>query len=135
MGSSGGSSDYEAPPQGPAPPANMIAPQGQSAPFSPHFINFLGDTNQPSTGLTPDMLAQISAANGPPPSAPPGAGGLTSGTDIELNKLRDQLAALTAAKPTPPTQADLWQQQRNDRGGPGSGHGAGGGMGGGWGGH
>lgn len=56
MGSSGGSSDY-APPTIPTPP--NVAPYGSSVPFKPNFISFLGDTNVPSTGLTPDMLAAI----------------------------------------------------------------------------
>lgn len=140
MGSSGGG-DFEEPPRGPAPPANMIAPQGQSAPFSPHFVNFLGDPSQPSTGLTPDMLAQIAGSNGPPPGAgPPGATGLTSGSDIEMNKMRDQLAALTAqqARQTPERMQQQQQELawRQNRGGGGSAGGRGGSAGGGgWGGH
>jgi len=134
MGSSGGS-DYEEPPQGPGPPASMIAPIGQSAPFSPHFTNFLGDPSTPSTGLTPAMLAEINASNGPAPgTGPPGATGLTSGSDIELNKLRDQLAALQAG----PTDADKRAKQMEgwrNRGLGGGGMHEGSAGGGGWGGH
>lgn len=131
MGSSGGG-DYEEPPQGPAPPASMIAPQGQSAPFSPHFINFLGDTNQPSTGLTPDMLAQIGAMNGPP--KPPGGASAGGAVDGQIADLRNQLAAIQAG----PTQAEKNRQymddwHNRDRGGGGMRGGSAGG--GGWGGH
>lgn len=68
MGSSGGG-DYEAP-DIPAPPGNLIVPQGSNVPYTPHFINFLGDTNVPSTGLSPDMLAQIDAMYSSPPPPP-----------------------------------------------------------------
>lgn len=74
MGSSSGD-DYSTPPQQPAPPANLISPMGTSTPYQPNFINFLGNTNTPSTGLTPQMLAQIAATNGPPPGPPPPMGG------------------------------------------------------------
>ncbi|HTM20461.1 MAG TPA: hypothetical protein VL172_08140, partial [Kofleriaceae bacterium] len=99
MGSSGGGGDYTAPDR-PAPPANLIQPQGSNVPFVPHYINFLGDTNTPSTGLTPDMLAQIDAMNGPP-GPPPSANGAY---DAQIADLRNQLAAMQAAqnkKPQP----------------------------------
>lgn len=70
MGSSSGD-DYSVPPQQPAPPGNLISPMGQATPYQPNFIDFLGNTNTPSTGLTPAMLAQIAATNGPPPGAMP----------------------------------------------------------------
>jgi len=73
VSSPSGDTNFEEPPRGPGPPAGMISPQGQSAPFNPHFINFLGDTNVPSTGLTPEMLAAIDASNGPT-SGPPQTG-------------------------------------------------------------
>jgi len=124
MGSSGGGGDYTAPDR-PAPPANLIQPQGSNVPFVPHYINFLGDTNTPSTGLTPDMLAQIDAMNGPP-GPPPSANGAY---DSQIADLRNQLAAMQAAQKKP-------QQQPIYRGGEGSAGGRGGSAGGGgWGGH
>jgi len=71
---------------------------GTATPYQPNFINFLGDPNTPSTGLTPQMLQQIMASNGPPPGAPPpgaGMGGPGGGIDPR--------AALAAAmvKPDP----------------------------------
>lgn len=71
MGSSGGNSDFEPEGTAPPPPAGMVSPQGQSTPYTPHFINFLGDTNVPSTGLTPEMLQAIMATQNPQPRAPP----------------------------------------------------------------
>lgn len=83
--SSGG--DFSEPPRGPNPPAGMIAGQGQSTPFKPNFINFLGDTNVPSRGLTPDMLAAINATNGPPPgSMPPQAAGAAAAGAAPVDK-------------------------------------------------
>lgn len=105
----------------------MIAGLGQSTPFQPHYISFLGDTNVPSRGLTPDMLSQIDAMNGPA-RPPPTAGG---NYDSQIADLRNQLAAMQAAKNKP--------QPIYGRGGGegGAGHtGAGsGGNSGGWGGH
>src|SRR5688572_33126145 len=72
MGSSG-NTNYKQP-KTPAPPADMIAGQGQTAGFKPSYINFLGDTNVPSTGLTPEMIAQIDATNGAPSLPAPGGG-------------------------------------------------------------
>jgi hypothetical protein len=82
-------------------------PQGQSMPYQPNWISFLGDTNVPSTGLTPDMLARINASNGPP--AAPAATGLTSGDAINL---RNQLAALTAARSGQNQRQAMQQQQQ-----------------------
>lgn len=127
---SSGDSDYSEPPSSPSPPAGMIAPQGQSAPFSPQWINFLGDTNTPSTGLTPQMLAQINASNGS--GQPPAQQGRVGGADIQqMNDLRNQLAAVQAA------QARTRQgQQPMVYHGEGSAGGRGGSAGGGgWGGH
>lgn len=89
MGSSGGSTP-KAPKMTP-PPSGMISDYGSTAPFNPSYINFLGDTNVPSTGLTPDMLAQIDAMNGAP-MAPP-AGGAGGG---DRNLLAEILAKLEA---------------------------------------
>jgi hypothetical protein len=113
MGSSGGSSDYT-PPTIPTPP--NVAPYGSSVPFKPDFINFLGDTNKPSTGLTPDMLAAIDAMYQNRPSI-----GIPAAP---------QQAAPPAAKP----KRDQLAQAM--RGGEGSAGGRGGSAGGGgWGGH
>lgn len=96
MGSSSGG-DYSEPPRGPGPPPSMIAGLGGSTPLRSHFINFLGDTNVPSTGLTPDMLSQIDALNGPAtPPAPMGGN-----YDSQIADLRNQLAAMQAAKDKP----------------------------------
>lgn len=125
MGSSGGG-DYGPPPRGPAPPANLISPQGSSVPYTPHFINFLGDTNTPATGLTPDMLTAINAMNGP--ATPPAAAG--GGYDSQIADLRNQLAAMQAAQQQKPKPPPIY------RGGEGSAGGRGGSAGGGgWGGH
>lgn len=94
MGSSSGS-DYSTPPQQPAPPANLISPMGQSTPYQPNYINFLGDPGVPSTGLTPDMLAAINASNGPPPGAIPAPAA----------------AAAQPAAPAGPTAADIARQR------------------------
>jgi hypothetical protein len=51
----------------------MIIPQGGSAPLKTNFINFLGDPNTPSTGLTPEMLAAIMATQNPQQQGPPPA--------------------------------------------------------------
>ena len=56
MGSSG-SSSYKAP-NAPTPAGNLV-PYGQVSSFNPSYVSFLGDTNVPSTGLTPGMLSQI----------------------------------------------------------------------------
>lgn len=120
MGSSGGSSDFKPSGTAPPPPADKIIPQGQSTPYHPQFINFLGDTNVPSRGLTPEMLSAIMATqSAPPPSAP---------------------STTTAASPIAPVASNrdrLAQVMRGggERGG-GDHSGAGGGRGnGGWGGH
>jgi hypothetical protein len=134
MGSSSGSSDFEPENTAPPPPASMISPQGQSTQYQPHFINFLGDTNTPSTGLTPDMLAAINASNGPPQAAQP-----TNGYDQQINDLRSQLAAMQAAQKQPAPNTQMMQRGGNGsaggRGMGGAGNGAGGRGGGGWGGH
>jgi hypothetical protein len=131
MGSSGGG-DYEEPPRGPSPPASMIAPQGQSAPFNPHFINFLGDPSQPSTGLTPGMLQEIGAMNGPP-GGPPGASA-GGAVDSQISDLRNQLAAMQAGPSQAEKNRDYMQHWRDrDRGSGGQRGGSAGG--GGWGGH
>lgn len=74
MGSSGGSTNYRQP-NIPTPP--NVAGYGGSVPFTPNFVNFLGDTNIPSTGLTPDMLEQIDsgAYRQPGPPMPSSGGG------------------------------------------------------------
>ncbi|HEV8164954.1 MAG TPA: hypothetical protein VGR74_11005 [Actinomycetota bacterium] len=123
MGSSGGSSDFEEPPRGPNPPAGSIIPQGGSAPLKSNFINFLGDTNTPSTGLTPEMLDAIMATQSPSPG-PPGMG------------MGGPPAAAAAAPP--PASREKLAQVMSGRGEGGSrgGRGAGsGGNSGGWGGH
>jgi len=118
MGSSGGSSDSKPAGQGPPPPAGSILPQGTSAPHNPSWINFLGDTNTPSRGLTPEMLEAIMAsARPPPPGAPPAA---AAALPPPPSKPRDQLAQLFSG--------------RGEGGGGGRGAGSGG-NGGGWGGH
>lgn len=86
MGSSGGGSDR--PPNTPAPPAGQISAPGQTAPFAPRYVNFLGDTNTPSTGLTPDMLAQINAQAAAPPPPPPQQPGMG------MDQMRSMLAQL-----------------------------------------
>jgi hypothetical protein len=102
----------------------MIAGLGGSTPLQSHFINFLGDTNVPSRGLTPEMLSAIDATNGP--ATPPAAGG--GNYDSQIADLRNQLAAMQAAKK--PKQDPIY------RGGEGSAGGRGGSAGGGgWGGH
>lgn len=127
MGSSGGSSDFEPANTAPPPPASMISPQGQSSQYQPHFVNFLGDTNTPSTGLTPDMLAQIAASNGPPMQQGPPGGGV----DQQIAELRNQLAAMQMPKPAAPKPTFV-----GGMGGGGSAGGRGGSSGGGgWGGH
>lgn len=124
MGSSSGG-DYSEPPRGPGPPSNMIAGLGGSTPLQSHFINFLGDTNVPSKGLTPEMLAAVDAMNGP--ATPPGPMG--GNYDSQITDLRNQLAAMQAAQSKP-------KQQPIYRGGEGSAGGRGGSAGGGgWGGH
>lgn len=80
MGSSGGGSYKQ--PNIPKPPSDMIAGPGQTSPFNPSWINFLGDTNIPSTGLTPDMLQQIDSGSYLQPQ--PGMGGGGSGDDRGL---------------------------------------------------
>ena len=101
MGSSS-DDDYSTPPQQPTPP-NGVQPFGSSVPYQPHYINFLGDTNRPSTGLTPAMLAEINAMNGParPPAVDPtqtpqtGAPGGAQFTP----EMREGLARLMAGAP------------------------------------
>ena len=89
----------------PPPPAGMIAAPGQAAPFNPHFINFLGDPRTPATGLTPAMLQQINASNGP-------GGGMRPQPipDPRQDQMRNMLAALQA----PPSQADRNRQYMDD---------------------
>jgi hypothetical protein len=131
MGSSSGD-DYGTPPQQPAPPGNMIQPAGSSVPYQPSYINFLGDTNVPSTGLTPQMLAQIAATNGPP--VPPG--GRTGGpmppgpvdpAAEQANQRRQQLA-LTFMQQNPTMQRSRREQMMKDAYGAGAGAGRGGGF-------
>jgi len=112
MGSSGGSTNYTQP-DIPTPP--NVAPYGQSVPFKPSFINFLGDPSTPSTGLTPDMLAAVDQMyqNRPTIGAP-----------------MQQQAAAPAAKPA---RQQLAQVMRGGEGGGGRGAGSGG-NGNGWGG-
>jgi hypothetical protein len=122
MGSSG-SSDFQEPPRGPNPPAGSIIPQGGSAPLNTHFINFLGDTNTPSTGLTPDMLQQIMASQSPQ-GPPPGMGGGPP--------------AAAVAPPAPNRRgmlADAMMRRGGGEGGAGHSGAGSGGNGGGWGGH
>lgn len=92
MGSSGGSSP-KAPKMTP-PPEGMIAPHGSTSDFRPSYVNFLGDTNVPSTGLTPEMLAQIDAMSGPPTASANAAAG--SGSDRAM--LAQIMARLDAMK-------------------------------------
>lgn len=68
MGSSGGSSNYKQPTI-PTPP--NVAGYGSSVPFTPNFVNFLGDPSVPSTGLTPAMLQQIDSGAYAKPVTPP----------------------------------------------------------------
>jgi hypothetical protein len=112
MGSSGGGSYKQ--PNIPAPPSDMIAGPGQTSPFNPQWVNFLGDTNTPSTGLTPEMLSQIDNMYAQP-QQPPGGG--AGGADRGL--LAQIMARLDA------------MQQGNRRGFQPRGRGAGGGGGGG----
>jgi hypothetical protein len=128
MGSSGGGGDYTAPDR-PAPPANLIQPQGSNVPFVPHYINFLGDTNTPSTGLTPEMLAAIDATNGPPAPVAPAGGAY----DSQIADLRSQLAAMQAAQKKP-QQQPIWGRGGGEGGAGHTGAGSGGNSGG-WGGH
>lgn len=68
MGSSGGGTRA---PNTPAPPGNMIAPPGQAVNYQPQWLNFLPqDPAAMATGLTPEMLAQMSAPPPPPPPPP-----------------------------------------------------------------
>jgi hypothetical protein len=68
-------------PGSPAPPAQLIRPQGQTAVAAPPQQSFLpSDPNAMATGLTPEMLAAIEAAptpqvQQPAAAAPPGAAG------------------------------------------------------------
>lgn len=133
MGSSSGD-DYSTPPQQPAPPGNLIQPPGSSVPYQPHYINFLGDTNVPSTGLTPQMLGAINAMNGPAPGAvapaaaaaapAPGGGGLTPEMQADLNRQR---MALMFMENNPTMQNERRAQMMKDAYGPGAvgGHGGG----------
>lgn len=73
MGSSGGTQSFRQP-STPAPPPGMVAGPGQTAPFNPSYVNFLGDTNVPSTGLTPGMLQQIDSGSYMPQPAAPSTG-------------------------------------------------------------
>jgi hypothetical protein len=120
MGSSGGSSDFKPSGTAPPPPANKITPQGQSTPYHPQFINFLGDTNVPSRGLTPEMLNAIMATqNAPPPGPPPANPGAPAPAPAASN--RDKLARMMG-------------RGAGEGGASHSGAGSGG-NGGGWGGH
>lgn len=102
MGSSG-STNYKQP-KTPAPPSDMIAGAGQTAGFKPSYINFLGDTNVPSTGLTPEMIAAIDATNGA--GRPPGGGmGGSSGMGMPGGDLRSQFADLMAQY-----ERDKWEK-------------------------
>jgi hypothetical protein len=112
MGSSG-NTNYKQP-KTPAPPADMIAGQGQTAGFTPSFINFLGDTNVPSTGLTPEMIAQIDATNGAP--RPPALGG---GMGEDRGLLAQIMARLDAMQQ--PERGWGGPRQRQHRGGSGGG--------------
>lgn len=105
MGSSG-STNYKQPTI-PRPP--NVAEPGSSVPFQPNFINFLGDTNQPSTGLTPGMLQQIDSMSYAPP--PPPAGGGMSG---DRNMLAEIMAKLDAMN-RKPSFSDMVLQQQTQR--------------------
>jgi len=126
MGSSGGSSNFSRP-STPTPP--NVAPFGQTSGFQPNWVNFLGDTNQPSTGLTPDMLQQIdSGAYAQPGNPIPGGGG----GGMPGGDMRSMFAELMAQY-----ERDKWKQTAFGgvlNGFPGGRMGAGGGGGGGRGG-
>jgi hypothetical protein len=118
MGSSGGGGSFKQPTI-PAPPAGSITPQGQSTPYHPNFISFLGDTNVPSRGLTPEMLQAIMATQNPQPRPPPIANPGAPAPAAAPN--RDKLAR------------EMVFSGRGEGGGGGRGAGSGG-NGGGWGG-
>ena len=71
-------------PGSPAPPAQLIRPQGQTAVAAPPQQSFLpSDPNAMATGLTPEMLAAIEAAptpqvQQPAAAAPPSAAAVAS---------------------------------------------------------
>jgi hypothetical protein len=115
MGSSSGG-DYKQPAAQPAPAGTV--PYGQTSPYRPNFVSFLPSDNSMATGLTPAMIAQINASNGPAPAQPKG---LPSAQDVaEVTQLRQQLAqAMQANRPTGPrTQAERAKAWRNrDSGG------------------
>lgn len=105
MGSSGGNGDYRQP-SIPTPP--NVAEYGTSVPFEPSYMNFLGDTNVPSTGLTPEMLAAIDSGSyaQPGPSAP---GGGMSGDRAMLSEIMAKLNAMNQppAAPSSPTRRSV----------------------------
>jgi hypothetical protein len=109
MGSSGGGSFKPGGTQ-PTPPGTVG--YGQTSPFTPSYINFLGDTNVPSTGLTPEMLAQIDATNGAPQMPPPAAAGADRNM---LAEIMARLDAMNKPKPFAPQQR-LRGAQRNSGG-------------------
>lgn len=118
MGSSG-SSDFTQP-TSPSPPAGSINPMGTAAAPNHQWINFLGDTNTPSTGLTPEMLSAIMATQNPAPGpAPPPAAAAAPAAPVKRG--RDQLAGAMS--------------RGGGEGGAGSRGAGSGGNGGGWGGH
>lgn len=83
MGSSSGG-NYK-PGNVPVPP--NVADYGSSTPFTPQWVNFLGDTNVPSTGLTPAMLKQIDSGSymqQPTPPTTGSAGGADRGLLAEI---------------------------------------------------
>lgn len=95
MGSSGGGGSSKPSGTAPPPPANKIIPQGGTAPLQHQWINFLGDTNVPSRGLTPEMLSSIMATqNVPPPIAPQASNPMAPAAAP-----RDQLAQAMSAGP------------------------------------
>ena len=105
MGSSSGDSGGRATRGGaPAPPANMISPQGTATPYQPRFINFL-EGSGPYTGLTPAMLSQIAATNGPavPPPAAAAAAPPPEPERAGINMVggRELLARIRAARNNP----------------------------------
>jgi hypothetical protein len=97
MGSSSGS-NYGTPPAMPMPNA-PVAPFGQSASWSPRFVNFLpSDPNAMATGLTPAMLGQIDQpAQGPPPATAAAAAAAAPGPNPQqIQQARNAMAEMIA---------------------------------------
>lgn len=114
MGSSSGGSSRQ---PSTTVPAGLISQPGQT-PFTPNYVNFLGDPSTPSVGLSPAMLAAIEASNRP--SAAPAAGG-SSG---ELEQMRQQLAQLMNQQQGPSPRERFFQRMTRHSGfsGGGGGH-------------